>query len=167
MLKAMAIGVGGVIAIVVVGFGVLRATGLWDRLLPPAPRQPIDFATLEPGERPNRYLVCPAGLCERATLHAASPVFPVPAAALAAAVRDVLARQPALVIESDAGDVLDVVQRTPLMRWPDRITLRIVPLGPTESGIAIFSRSTYGRSDLGANERRVRAWLDELAATLP
>ncbi len=162
----MAIGVGVVAALVLVGFGVMRVTGLWDRLLPPAPRQPIDFPTLEPGDRPNRYLVCPEDFCARSAPDAISPVFRVPVAVLAAAFRELLARQPALVIEGNEIDRLELVQRTPLMRWPDRITVRFLPLGPDSSTLAIYSRSTYGHSDLGANERRITAWLEQLAASL-
>jgi uncharacterized protein (DUF1499 family) len=34
------------------------------------------------------------------------------------------------------------------------------------STLAVYSRSFYGRSDLGANKKRLDAWLEQLAARL-
>ena len=165
--RTVALGAGVLLLALIATFSVLRLTGLWERMVPPMPRRTIDFATLEPGGKPNRYLVCPPGLCERAVPDAAAPIYPVPAGRLREAFLSLLEREPSVVVESDDGEVLELVQRTPLMRWPDRITIRLLPLGPAESTLAVYSRSTYGRSDLGANRRRITGWLDRLPASLP
>jgi uncharacterized protein (DUF1499 family) len=48
------------------------------------------------------------------------------------------------------------------MRFPDYITLRTVDLGDGVSGIAVWSRSRYGYSDLGVNRERVEKLLAAL-----
>ncbi|MGG7566406.1 DUF1499 domain-containing protein [Rhodovulum sp. DZ06] len=50
------------------------------------------------------------------------------------------------------------IQRTPLMAFPDYISVRALP---AEGGatLAIWSRSRYGHSDLGVNARRVADWI--------
>jgi len=53
----------------------------------------------------------------------------------------------------------DYIQRTALMRYPDSITVRFIALGSNRSTLGIYSRSHYGKSDLGVNEARIRAWL--------
>jgi uncharacterized protein (DUF1499 family) len=49
------------------------------------------------------------------------------------------------------------------MRYPDLITVQFRPLDSTRSTLAIYSRSVYGYSDRGVNQRRVRQWLDRLS----
>jgi uncharacterized protein (DUF1499 family) len=56
----------------------------------------------------------------------------------------------------------DYIQRTELMRYPDSITVRFIPLADGQSTLAIYSRSHYGRSDFGVNQARIRAWLAAL-----
>ena len=54
--------------------------------------------------------------------------------------------------------------RTPIVRWPDWVTVRFIPLGEDQSTLAIYSRSVYGRKDFGTNERRITDWLARLSA---
>jgi uncharacterized protein (DUF1499 family) len=123
----------------------------------------VDFTRLQPGASPNRYLVCPADYCTAAP-HAFGPVFDMPPDALRRHWRAMMATRPRVetLAESDDGMQFDYVQRTARFRFPDIVTVRFVPIPPTQSSLAIYSRSVYGRSDLGANRTRVQAWLDAL-----
>jgi uncharacterized protein (DUF1499 family) len=60
----------------------------------------------------------------------------------------------------------DYVERSRLMRVPDLVTMRFIPSGATRATLAIYSRSVYGYSDRGVNQRRVRAWLDRLSGAV-
>lgn len=156
----------GLLAVLVVtagAVGVLRLSGGWDRMLSPGPLRPVVFAELAPPTTPNWYLVCPDGGCPVGTAHRASPVFAVPAAQMQDRVDAFLASDPAVSVESRRNGTIDAVVRTPLMRWPDWVTLQVIPLDAGRSTLAVFSRSVYGVRDMGANRARVEAWLDSLA----
>ena len=128
---------------------------------------------LQPGERVmlaelrdpipgNAFLVCPANYCRASA--APSPVFSVTPAQLAEAVRRLIAEQPN-VFFVDAGPEarrFTLIQHTPLLRFPDIVTVEYVALGPDRSSLAIYSRARYGKGDFGTNRRRVLAWLDRL-----
>jgi len=124
----------------------------------------VDFSTLQLSEKPNQYLVCPAGECG-GQAHMASPVFEVPVAALKDAWSHMLANQPRIeVLGEDSGtNQIVVVQRSKLMHFPDTVTVAFVPLGEKRSTLYVYSRSTYGYSDLGVNAERIQGWLAALA----
>jgi uncharacterized protein (DUF1499 family) len=110
----------------------------------------------------NAFLVCPPNYC-RATA-APSPVFGMTPAQLAEAMRHLIAEQPSVFLV-DAGPEarrFTLIQHTPLLRFPDIVTVEYVVLGPDRSSLAIYSRARYGRGDLGTNQRRVLAWLNRL-----
>lgn len=124
----------------------------------------VDFASLRKTSRPNQFLVLPPGVgVEEPDLVA--PAFDVPAAQLA----ELWRRQVAIgsdIAERrwDAATLTgDYVERSKLMRYPDLITVQFRPLDSTRSTLAIYSRSVYGYSDRGVNQRRVRQWLDRLS----
>ena len=141
-----------------------RATVL-SAILGPVERQAISFASLAPPDRPNWYLVCPEGVCGTAP-QAASPVFEEPVAALRDRWRRMVAAQPRT--ESLSGDdeslQEDYVQRSKIVGWPDTVTVRFIALDDTRSTLAIYSRSHYGYSDMGVNQKRIEAWLAALGA---
>lgn len=56
---------------------------------------------------------------------------------------------------------LDAVDRTPLMRFPDDITIRIRPLA-NQTRVDIRSVSRIGKHDLGTNAARIRNFSDIL-----
>ena len=137
--------------------------GVWETLLGPGDRTPAAFETLTPPDRPNRHLVCPPDLCRKPD--GESPVFPIAAEAQVAAWNRLLAREGARRLDGPDGQI-EVEVRTPWLRFPDLLTIRPIPLGPDRSTVAVYSRSLYGHSDLGANAARVRAWLGALEAEL-
>jgi uncharacterized protein (DUF1499 family) len=124
----------------------------------------VDFSQIKLTEKPNQYLVCPAGECA-GQAHQASPVFEVSVETLKKAWRRVVSRQPRIEVLGDepgAGQMA-VVQRSKLLRFPDTITVAFAPLGENRSTLYVYSRSTYGYSDLGVNAKRIKAWLADLA----
>jgi uncharacterized protein (DUF1499 family) len=54
------------------------------------------------------------------------------------------------------------IQHTPLLRFPDIVTVEFVALGPDRSSLAIYSHARYGSGDFGTNRKRVLAWLSRL-----
>ena len=125
----------------------------------------IDFATLERGPTPNRYLLCPESVCSTQT-DGVAPVFDVPVTKLQAAWDELIAEEPRVqVLRRDiTNQQIDYVQRTRFLRFPDLITVRFVPIDDTHATLAIYSRSVYGEGDFGVNRARVEEWLAKLKA---
>jgi len=161
--KALKYGVTG-IAVIVMALVALRLTAWWDGLLPPGDHRAVRFETLVLTSKRNQYLVCPPDLCTEAKAHRESPQFDRSADDLRAAFETVILGSAAVTKMAESEDTLDVVVRTPVVRWPDWVTVRFIPLGENRSTLAIYSRSVYGRSDFGANERRITTWLARLSA---
>jgi uncharacterized protein (DUF1499 family) len=77
---------------------------------------------------------------------------------------NLMAQQPRVkqIAVSKDGWQYDFIQRSRLLRFPDTITVRFLPLGEQRSTLAIYSRSHYGYRDFGVNRQRVEAWLRAL-----
>ena len=105
----------------------------------------IEFQSLQRVDKPNDYLVCPDGLCQAAR----------------AVVLEYVDSDPN--IDTYRLDLnrqqFDFVERSRSMRFPDVVTVRFFDVDGQRSTLAIYSRSIYGYSDLGANKRRVKRWL--------
>ena len=127
---------------------------------------PIDFASLERKPSPNQYLIAPDGATPRAEPDAESPVFAVPPERLRDAFLAVTSEAPRtrLLNQSADGLRLSLVQRSAVLRFPDYIDVSILPAAGDGDGstIAIYSRSRFGYSDLGVNQRRVEEWMTAL-----
>jgi uncharacterized protein (DUF1499 family) len=150
-----------VLAALVLGFlglaGYVRLagddTGLWH----------ADPVTAPPTGNPNSWRVGPED--EGQPVDAPAPVFAIGAADLAAAIDAVALAEPRTVRLAGQPEDLWVtyVQRSRFMAFPDYVSVRVIPLGPERSTIAIYSRARYGQSDLGVNRARVEKWLAALA----
>jgi hypothetical protein len=156
--------------IIVAGIIIAAAALIWEgttleSMLDVGEVPVIDFATLERGPHANQYLLCPKGMCSAET-DGEAPVFDVPVEQLQVAWDEMLAEQPRLqVLRRDVTNVqIDYVQRTRLLRFPDLVTVRFVPIDDTHSTVAIYSRSVYGQSDMGVNRIRVEEWLARVKA---
>jgi uncharacterized protein (DUF1499 family) len=127
----------------------------------------IDFATLERGPVPNQYLLCPPSVCSTQA-DGVAPVYGVPVAKLQAVWDQMIAEQPRVqVLRRDiTNQQIDYVQRTRLLRFPDLITVRFLPVDDTHATLAIYSRSVYGQGDFGVNRARVEEWLARLKARI-
>ncbi len=126
--------------------------------------QALGFQDLILGPKPNQFLVCPAKYC-RSEPHLISPTFPISVDTLWQRWKALIEAQPR--IEQGKADdralQYDYIQRSSLMRYPDSITVKFIARDKDNSTLAIYSRSHYGKSDLGVNETRIRAWLSILA----
>jgi hypothetical protein len=54
------------------------------------------------------------------------------------------------------------VTRSALWGFPDYTTAQAITHDVATSGVTIFARSRFGRSDLGVNAARLKAWLSQL-----
>jgi uncharacterized protein (DUF1499 family) len=125
----------------------------------------VDFASLQRKPTPNQYLLCPENLCKTET-DGAAPTFDTTAERLQALWELMIAEEPRV---QEAGRDLammqvDYVQRSKLLRFPDLITVRFIPVDDMRSTLAIYSRSIYGSGDMGVNRARVEDWLAKLKA---
>lgn len=147
---------------------VLGAAGFaaWVRLAPDDPsRWHVDPLSGPFSGAPNKFLASPApvgGLAAGSQMRA--PTFAMTPEQLAETLDAVAMSEPR--VERLAGSAADghitYVQRSAIMRFPDYISVRVMPEGEGAS-LAIYSRSRYGYSDMGVNEARVRRWLGRLA----
>jgi uncharacterized protein (DUF1499 family) len=92
----------------------------------------------------------------------------VPPERLFAAWQAVVPAQPRVtVIAIDESRLLILAQdRTPLLRFVDTVTVRVLRHGATGSTFAAYSRSNLGLGDLGTNRRRLEGWIVALNGQL-
>jgi uncharacterized protein (DUF1499 family) len=72
--------------------------------------------------------------------------------------------QPRTTLHAAFDDRLQAhfVARSALLNFPDLIAVQVTP----DSGLILWSRSLYGRSDFGVNRARLETWLAALEAEL-
>ncbi len=122
---------------------------------------PLDVAQLTRPASPNTALAAPAAF--RPAPDVVTPTYHVPAARLYAAIQAVAAAQPRTYPSAAYPDLLqaDWVARSAVFNFPDMVTAQAQPDG-ADATLVLYSRSVYGYGDLGANRRRVEAWLAAL-----
>jgi uncharacterized protein (DUF1499 family) len=133
------------------------------------PLSRIDFVALVRPRSPNTFLLAPPGLCSAAKIDAPSPVFRVTPARLRQAFLQVALAKPRVshVLKDDLGLYDNLVARSALFGFPDLIAARFVDVEGGCSGLAVYSRSVLGHSDLGVNRRRIMSWMQELQRSVP
>lgn len=134
---------------------------------------PLNVTRIERPDSPNTALAGPAGF--RPAPDIETRVYDVPASRLYDAIRAVAAAEPRTFLAAEFPDRLqaDYVVRSAAFNFPDLVT--VVALDPAaavtrspdhaaagSSSLIIWSRSVYGRSDLGVNRARIRDWLKAL-----
>ena len=121
----------------------------------------VDFATLTRPSTPNTFLMAPDGLCKAAKVDQAPPVFSMAPAKLRQTFLSVVISQPrvshTLADERELYD--DFVQRSAIFQFPDLVSVQFLAHGKGGATLALYSRSVYGRSDLGVNRARSLRWL--------
>jgi len=127
-----------------------------------------DFATLERPRTPNTFLLAPEGLCKAARIDKAAPVYDLKAAKLRQAFLSVVIAEPRVThsFADEAGLYDDFVARSYVFGFPDLVSVKFLDLKGGQSTLALYSRSVYGRSDLGVNRARSLHWLSKLAAPM-
>lgn len=125
----------------------------------------LDPLTAATPTTPNSYRVAPPS--ERTDRDADAPSFSAPVDDLAQAFDAVaLGDDRVEVLAGSADDgFVTYVQRSAFFAFPDYISVRFIE---TEKGstLAVFSRSRFGRSDLGVNKKRVTRWLAQVASAI-
>lgn len=135
---------------------------LWVRFAPNDPaRWHVDPAVVTKTAKPNQFLMRDGG-------DTPAEMFDLPPEQLAAAFHEIAVAQPRVtVLAEDASDFwITYEQRSKLMGYPDFISVRIIPVAGGKSAVQIYSRSRFGKSDLGVNKARVTHWLGLLRAAV-
>jgi len=155
------------IVITLIGAGILGYLALF--LIQTAPHDPEiwhkDPLTEPSSETPNSFRVAPVGteinrVDQDALIYAAS------ADVIAEALDTFILTQPRAVRVAGYPQelFLTYAQRTKNLKFPDYISIKVIPLGEERSTIAVYSRSRYGYGDMGVNKARVLRWLETLAS---
>jgi uncharacterized protein (DUF1499 family) len=99
---------------------------------------------------------------------APSLIYHTPPVELATAFNKIALSKPNVTIL--AGNPTDLwvtyIQRSKLIGYPDFISVRIVPTDTGGAKLVIYSRSRFGRSDLGVNRARVLNWTAALGQSI-
>ena len=123
---------------------------------------PIDFNTLARPRPRNSALAAPPGM------HLLPDIVTrrreMPPRRLFEALTRVALAQPGTTLHAEFADRLQAhfVARSRRCNFPDLVAVQVTP----DAMPALYSRSVHGRSDLGANRRRLVAWLTALDAAL-
>lgn len=136
---------------------------VWSTLFGEPAHAAVDFGAWTREPTGTEYMLCPDDLCP-GPVSGRPPVFDVPVDRLRTAFDAMLAADPDVRrLGWDDGLMQGEWEvRTPLLRFPDRVTVRFLARGAGRSTLAVFSRSGYGRHDLGTNARRVQGWVEDL-----
>lgn len=164
----------GILAASILALAIVMAIigreNTWAVLFGAPPLEHIDFATLEPRETPNSFLLCPTGLCKKRPFDRESPQYEIPAGQLSQILRRIVEKTEGLRRderdrpadgESTATDMQwDYIATSRHLKFPDLVTVRIIDLGEERSSFAIYGRAVYGRKDFGVNQNRIAAWIE-------
>ncbi len=128
----------------------------------------VDFNHLKRPGSPNYYLACPKDSCNIQP-DIESPCFDVSILKLQDTWKKMIANavRYSSLSHNDKRDQIQYVQRSLILRFPDYVTVRFLPLTQESSTLAILSYSKYGHSDFGVNKKRVDSLLSSLKDDLP
>lgn len=127
-----------------------------------APAALLDMAALQRPATPNTALAAPAGFSPAPDI--ITQPFAVAPERLFAALRAVALAQPRTTEQAVFADRRQAhfVARSRWFNFPDLIAAEVT----ADSALILWSRSVYGRSDFGANQARLSAWLAALEAAM-
>ena len=130
----------------------------------------VDPTTAPPTGNPNWYRLTPdsAPADRDASRDGTAPVYACDVSTLATAFNKVaLTEDRVEVLAGVAKDgFVTYVQRSAFFAFPDYISVTFSDAADGGSTLAVFSRSQYGKSDLGVNEKRVNAWVNRVSNEL-
>ena len=126
----------------------------------------VDFQNLKVPSKPNWYLSLPKGIAYEVKGANIGPKFDVSVSLLTKALKRLLGDEPRIKMLAISNTEMryELIAKTAILRFPDRVSIEIVRLGENHSGLALFSRSKYGYSDFSANRKRVQDWLRRIEA---
>lgn len=156
-IKIALLAIGLVILLPGLALRIYMGSGAEDRL---GPQEVVSIPELRSPLPRNSFLACPPDYCSVAEA-IASPVFDLPWDRLRDYWVETISGETRIVrAVADLGLRRYVyIQHSPLFRFPDIVTVELIPLGPTRSSIALYSRSRYGEYDFAKNRKRVEKWL--------
>lgn len=126
----------------------------------------IEFAKPLLIDRPNQYLVCPKDFCAD-TPNELSPVFEATPEQVLGAWDKVVSAEPRITpVDQADSNRRSFIQRSGLLKFPDRVTMQVVPVEGGGTSLAVYSQSKYGYSDAGVNAARVKRLLAAVAEAL-
>ena len=117
----------------------------------------ISFKSLKRPPKPNTCLVAPANHCLASERDFEPPIFDLTPQGLHQKLQDTIGaeRQWGSLVSDKDQLRLKFIATTSFLRFKDDIDIEVIPVGETQSTLAIYSRSRVGYSDLGANRKRV------------
>ena len=126
---------------------------------------PLDPLAAGRTDRPNDFLVCPAGYCENA--NATASVYEIDADGLFERWLAVIGQAPRTRIVGVDPDqrLVHAEQRSQIFRFVDTALVRVVEVDQGASFVA-YSRSELGYSDMGVNQERLEGWMAALDASV-
>lgn len=146
---------------------VVRLTGLIDHLLPAGDPPNTRFGRdADLPQNPNFFLACPADQLPDTDRAMESPAFNASVATVTPVMIDAAADH-GMQLKTDIAGGMDgriyFLARTPVMRFPDWVEVEPI-LSETGEDVTfcLIARSVYGIDDLGQNEKRTRAWLQDV-----
>ncbi|MBH0238465.1 DUF1499 domain-containing protein [Methylobrevis albus] len=168
-MKSVAVYIASVAGVLLAAYAGLALYGrdqAWDALADTPDPGAYDFVAPVRSGKPNDYLVCPADECTAALPEAVAPSYAGSPEAVFAALQEVMVAEG--IAEAPSTDAparkVSAIARTPLMRFPDRVTAMVSGDADGPSSVWIYSASRIGHSDLGTNRRRVQSLIGELDA---
>jgi hypothetical protein len=156
-IKAALLGLGLAILLPGLALRIYMGSGAEDRL---APQEAVSIPELRSPLPKSAFLACPSGYCSAAEA-ITSPIFDLSWDRLRDYWIEMISGEARVVrAVADLGPRRYVyIQHSPLFRFPDIVTVELIPLGPARSSIALYSRSRYGEYDFAKNRKRVEKWL--------
>lgn len=120
----------------------------------------VGYVRLAPSD-PARWHVDPLTEADPSTPNFArvDRVVAMPPEAVAATIAERARIEGAVLLAGDA-EFGTWIARTPVMRYPDYVTIRLLPEGDG-TRIVAFSRARFGVGDHGVNRARLRRWLPQ------
>jgi uncharacterized protein (DUF1499 family) len=122
----------------------------------------MDMTAIQRPGTPNTFLAGPEGMKPEPDL--VTREHSLPATEMYENARMLFERQPRTYVAAEFPQQLQVhyVVRSALLNFPDLVTVQTNAAGPAGSTVTIWSRSVYGRGDLGVNRKRTEAWIAAL-----
>jgi hypothetical protein len=145
----------------ILAFVLMAGFLIWVRLAPSNPDLwHVDPLVASKPKTPNAFLLTPDSPRRPA------PEFEMSAAALAAAFdQRALSDDRVTRLAGGPEDLfVTYIARSKLLRYPDYVSVRFIPLGENRATLAVFSRARFGYGDRGVNKARILRWLKSLGA---
>ncbi|MCQ0988273.1 DUF1499 domain-containing protein [Jiella marina] len=162
--RAVTTAMGSILVLGAIGFFLVGPERIWRWAAGPADQGPIDFDSLHRRATPNDALACSPGTCSE-PVDLSLPFFFEDAGTL-------MDRLDRVVSDFESAERVDdgknpayrrYVFRSRVMRFPDTLDAQADEVAPGKTSLRLYSRALLGRSDLGANRKRLNRIAERLA----